>query len=78
MTITFIRKLSPAELAALREKRVAEREARKQEFMASAQTIDDDQLIKSPENYAGTKVKYYGQIFQIQEDPLEAGFCPYP
>jgi hypothetical protein len=73
VTITFVRKLSPAELAALREKRAAEREARKQAFINSAQTIDYDQLIKSPEQYTGTKVQYYGQIFQIQEDPLGGG-----
>jgi hypothetical protein len=67
------RELSVAEQRARREAARARRAQRKQEFMASAQTIDYDQLAKSPEKYAGTKVKYYGQIFQIQEDPLGGG-----
>lgn len=52
-----------------RERQAAiQRKAQKrQSFIASAQTIPYNQLHKNPEKYAGTKVKYTGQIFQIQE-----------
>jgi hypothetical protein len=72
-TITIIRQQSAAELAALRERRAARREAKRQELINSAQTIDYDQLMKNPEAFAGDPVKYTGQIFQIQEDPAGGG-----
>jgi hypothetical protein len=37
-------------------------------FVAATTTIPYDQLIKSPDRYIGTKVRYYGEIFQIQEN----------
>jgi hypothetical protein len=51
--VVITRKMSPEEV----------RDA----FVASAQTIAYSQLIKSPASYTGTKVKYYGEIFQIQQ-----------
>ena len=60
-TAVVTRTLSAAE-------RAAQREAEKQAFMASATTLDYDQLAKNPNRYKGTKVVYRGQIFQIQED----------
>ena len=59
-TLTVRRKLSAAELAAQ-----AARE--REEFIASAKAIPYGELIKDPERYAGQKVKYYGEILQIQE-----------
>lgn len=61
-------------------RREAERQAaiqrqaqERQGFIASARTIPYNQLEKNPERYAGTKVKYTGQIFQIQEAGDEGG-----
>lgn len=74
------RKRSAAELAAIRERRRLARERREQAriqreatFKANAITIPFNQLNKSPERYAGDKVKYTGQIFQIQEAPSGGG-----
>jgi hypothetical protein len=58
--LTVIRRLSAAEIAA-RQAQVRER------FIAQARTIPYNQLIKNPEAYAGTKVRYYGEILQIQD-----------
>lgn len=57
---TIVRRLSAAEIAAKQAK------AREQ-FIAQTRTIPYSQLIKNPEAYAGTKVRYYGEILQIQE-----------
>jgi hypothetical protein len=72
---TVERERSARELAVLREKKrlAAERkrqrqEAKKQAFIASAQTIPYNQLEKNADRYDGEVVKYTGQIFQIQED----------
>jgi hypothetical protein len=67
------RTISAAELRAQREAARARREQRRQDLIATAQTIDYDQLNKCPECHTGEKVKYTGQIFQIQEDPLGGG-----
>jgi hypothetical protein len=56
-----------------REKTAEERAADKQKFINAAETIDYDQLHKNADRYAGRKVKYQGQIFQIQEDPVGGG-----
>ncbi len=69
---TIRRKLSKAEKAALAAKRKAEREARiaqrRANYIASAQTIPFKQLEKNPDRYAGERVAYRGQVFQIDED----------
>lgn len=58
--LTIKRELSAAEIAA--------REAKREEaFKAVAKTIAYGELIKDPDRYAGKKVKYYGEILQIQE-----------
>jgi hypothetical protein len=83
-SVSIYRNLTKAEIAEqnriIAERRARERaerraraEAKKQEFIASAQTIDYDQLMKNPEAFAGDPVKYTGQIFQIQEDPAGGG-----
>ena len=72
-SVNFTRKRSQAELAALREKRAAARAAREAAFKANAVTISYKQLQKSADSYSDKKVKYYGQIMQIQEDPLGGG-----
>lgn len=63
---TVTRKLSQAE----KEQRRTER---KQKFINAATTIPYNQLEKSPDRYAGDKVVYTGQIFQIQEEPEGGG-----
>ncbi len=79
---TLTRELTTAEraqraaaAAAARARQAAaarERAARaRQNFVNSAKTIPYNQLIKDPESYAGTKVAYHGQIFQIQESAGE-------
>lgn len=62
------RKRSAREMAALRAKRAAARAAKRQTYINSAVTIPYNQLQKSADRHAGTRVAYYGQIFQIQED----------
>ena len=64
---TITRELTAAEQA---QKDAAKREreaAARQAFINSAKTIPYKQLIKDPESYAGQKVAYQGQIFQIQQ-----------
>lgn len=73
VSLELVRELSKAEIAARKARRRARAEAKRQELINSAQPIDYDQLMKSPESYAGDPVKYYRQIFQIQEDPLGGG-----
>ncbi|MDQ5820895.1 MAG: hypothetical protein M3540_05600 [Actinomycetota bacterium] len=58
--IVVTRRLSPAEIA-------AQQAQRRQRFIDSTVTIPYKQLIKDPESYSGTKVRYYGEILQIQE-----------
>jgi multidrug efflux pump subunit AcrA (membrane-fusion protein) len=60
MQLTVIRRLSAEEIA-------QQQEARRQTFMNACVTVPYNQLIKNPDAYAGKKVKYYGEIFQIQE-----------
>lgn len=56
----IVRRLSAAEIAA--------KQARaREQFIAQTRNIPYSQLIKNPEAYAGTKVRYYGEILQIQE-----------
>jgi hypothetical protein len=59
--VTIIRRLSREEIA-------QKQEERRQAFINSATTIPYNQLIKNPDAYAGTRVKYYGEILQIQEE----------
>jgi hypothetical protein len=64
--VTIVRKLTASEIA-------QKREAQKQSFMNSCRTIPFNQLNKNADGYAGTRVKYYGEIFQIQESSLGGG-----
>jgi hypothetical protein len=69
------RKRTAAQLVAIRQQK-AEEKARKAEenaqkeanYKATATTPDYDQLAKRPDRFKGDKVKFRGQIFQIQED----------
>jgi hypothetical protein len=58
--ITVVRRLSAAEIS-------QQRVARRQAFMNTCTTIPFNQLDKNADGYAGKRVKYYGEIFQIQE-----------
>ena len=51
-----------------RQADIARKAQERDDFIASATTIDYDQLAKNPDDYKGTEVAYTGQIFQIQED----------
>jgi hypothetical protein len=55
------RELSAAEKAAARA-------ARKQTFMASVTTPPYNQILAHPSRFEGTKVRFSGEIFQVQED----------
>jgi hypothetical protein len=57
---TIIRRLTPEEVQA----RLAQK---RQAFIDSTISVPYDQLIKNPDRYSGTKVRYYGEILQIQE-----------
>lgn len=65
---TVTRKRSKAEIAQAAAARRAKQAARKQAYMAGAAFLPYNQLEKNPERHAGERVKYTGQIFQIQED----------
>jgi hypothetical protein len=67
-SISIDRKLTGAQRAAIRERIRQRMEARKQAFMTSAITVPYKQLSKNADNFAGKKVTYHGQIFQVQED----------
>jgi hypothetical protein len=70
------RRLAAIEAERARQRKIQAEQRRlqaKQNFINAAQTIPYNQLDKSPEKYSGTKVKYTGQIFQIQEDPYGGG-----
>ncbi len=70
----------PAALTAVvtRNLSAAEKQARrartKSRFIANASMISYKQLKKDPDRYEGRRVKYTGQIFQIQEDGDLGGF----
>jgi len=66
LELTVVRRLSAAEIEQIAAQR-------RQAFIDSTVSIPYNQLIKSPDRYAGTKVKYYGEILQVQEDPLGGG-----
>lgn len=51
-----------------RERAAAAEEQRRLDFINSAETIPYAQLQKDPTAYVGRKVKYYGRIFQIQQE----------
>jgi Glucodextranase, domain B len=79
MAMSVLRKRSASELRAFRRaraikraKRLAAKRAaaarRIANFKASATTLPYKQLEKNPDRHVGEKVKYTGQIFQIQED----------
>jgi hypothetical protein len=55
------RKLSEAEKAAAQA-------AKKQNFMASAGTFPYNQLLAHPSRFEGKRAKFYGEIFQVEED----------
>lgn len=59
--------------AEARERARIAREQRVANFKASAQTIPYNQLNKNADRYAGDRVKYTGQILQIQEDGSSGG-----
>lgn len=59
-TFSIRRELTAAERAELRERR-------RQAFIAAAKTIPYGELIKDADRFAGRKVKYYGEILQVQE-----------
>lgn len=61
--LVVVRKLTAAERQAIAEQRRAD-------FINSTVSISYGQLSKNPDRYAGTKVRYYGEILQIQEDAL--------
>jgi hypothetical protein len=61
--VTVVRKLTVAERRA-----IAEQE--RQNFINATTSISYAQLSKNPDRYKGTKVRYYGEILQIQEDAL--------
>lgn len=63
-------KAEVARAAAARKSRAVAREAA---FKSSAQTVPYNQLKKNPDRYAGDRVKFTGQIFQIQEDGDSGG-----
>lgn len=76
-----------AEREAARRKAEAERKAREEEarrkaeakaqreqsFKDSAESISYDELNKDADSFAGRKVKYTGQVFQIQQDGSNGG-----
>lgn len=64
---TLTRKQSQAERAAAAAKRAAAAAAAKQRYLASAKLIPYNQLEKNADRYSGERVKFTGQIFQIQE-----------
>jgi hypothetical protein len=83
-SVVLTRQRSAAEIAELRRRReearrrreaaaAAARAQREADFRASAQTIAYSQLEKNADAYHGTKAKFYGQIFQIQEDSAGGG-----
>lgn len=69
--LTVDRERTARELARIRERRRQRREQARAQLRATAVAIPYNQLEKNPDRHAGKKVKYTGQIFQIQED---AGF----
>lgn len=69
------RRRTPEEIERLRQARAerrareaAERAEAEANYKAGAVTIPYNQLEKNPERYKGTRVRYQGQIFQIQEE----------
>jgi hypothetical protein len=64
--LTIVRKLSAAERQAIAEQKRAD-------FVNSTVAISYPQLSKNPDRYSGTKVRFYGEILQIQED-VRGGF----
>lgn len=62
-----------ARRAAARARRAAAREAAEANYKASAQTIPYNQLKKNADRYAGDRVKFTGQIMQIQESDYGDG-----
>jgi hypothetical protein len=66
--LSITRRRTAAERAALRQARIDAALRKKTAFEASAETVPYNQLEKDPERYAGKKVKFTGQIFQIQQD----------
>lgn len=76
----FIRAVHPQyapsgrRLIVVRQLTAAEREAiaeqKRADFINSTTSIAYAQLSKNPDRYSGTKVRYYGEILQIQEDAL--------
>ncbi len=68
------RKLTSAELAAIAARKQAAIVARIANFKNNATTIPYNQLNKNSDRYKGKRVKYTGQILQIQEETGSGGF----
>lgn len=66
-TVHVSRKFSRAEKDARAAARAAAKIQAVTDYKNGAQSIDYDQLHKNADNYSGTKVKFTGQIMQIQE-----------
>jgi hypothetical protein len=66
--LTVTRRRSAQEIAAIRQRKLERQQQKRQAFIASAVTLPYNQLEKNADEYAGKRVKYTGQIFQIQED----------
>jgi hypothetical protein len=66
--LTVERQRTAREVARIRERRRERREQELAQLRATAVTIPYNQLEKNPDRHTGEKVKYTGQIFQIQED----------
>jgi hypothetical protein len=58
--LVVTRRLSEAEIS-------AELARKRETFMNASTSIPYNQLIKDPDRYTGRKVRYYGEILQIQE-----------
>lgn len=50
------------------DEKAAARAARKQAFIAQAAALPYNQILAHPSRYEGTKVRFSGEIFQVQED----------
>lgn len=71
--VQVIRKRSQAEIVRHRTAVKARRIQHVVNFKANAQTIPYNQLHKDADRYAGSHVRYHGQIMQIQEDGNSGG-----
>lgn len=73
-SVRVTRKLSAAERARIAAKKAAARAAAIANYKGSATTIPYNQLNKNADRFKGKRVKYTGQILQIQEETGLGGF----